>query len=150
MKRRDLVRHHEKHGCIVEREGARHPRSVARSALKPREGTHREFDVLACYCACGERRQCTCAMGDTFEFWLAKSVRALVYRMLVLNTGQVPWTLSRQLGVVFEPLHQMSWETSSGLTCWQRYLVKKLAKSAGTSERCSLKRSRFLSKNGLP
>ena len=38
------------------------------------------------------------------EFWLAKSVRALVYRMLVLNTGQVPWTLSRQLSVVYKPL----------------------------------------------
>ena len=38
------------------------------------------------------------------EFWLASSVRMMVYRMLVLNTGQVPWTLSRQLSVVFEPL----------------------------------------------
>ena len=38
------------------------------------------------------------------DFWVAKSVRALVYRMLVLNTGQVPWTLARQLSVVYEPL----------------------------------------------
>lgn len=38
------------------------------------------------------------------DFWLAKSVRALVYRMLVLNTGQVPWTLARQLSVVYTPL----------------------------------------------
>lgn len=38
------------------------------------------------------------------EFWLARSVRSLVYRMLVLNTGQVPWTLSRQLAVVYDPL----------------------------------------------
>jgi hypothetical protein len=38
------------------------------------------------------------------EFWLATSVRAMIYRMLVLNTGQVPWTISRQLSVVFEPL----------------------------------------------
>lgn len=38
------------------------------------------------------------------EFWVAKSVRSLVYRMLVLNTGQVPWTLARQLTVVYEPL----------------------------------------------
>lgn len=38
------------------------------------------------------------------DFWLAKSVRALVYRMLVLNTGQVPWTLARQLSVVYAPL----------------------------------------------
>ncbi len=38
------------------------------------------------------------------DFWVAKSVRALVYRMLVLNTGQVPWTLARQLSVVYTPL----------------------------------------------
>ncbi|MET3206228.1 UNVERIFIED_ORG: hypothetical protein ABIB21_003047 [Arthrobacter sp. UYEF13] len=35
------------------------------------------------------------------EFWITKSVRALIYRMLVLNTGQVPWTLDRQISVVF-------------------------------------------------
>lgn len=38
------------------------------------------------------------------EFWIATSVRALIYRMLVLNTGQVPWTLARQLSVVYSPL----------------------------------------------
>ncbi len=38
------------------------------------------------------------------EIWLAESVNALIYRMLVLNTGQVPWTLSRQLSVVYSQL----------------------------------------------
>ncbi|MGJ4892542.1 hypothetical protein ACQR1Y_30400 [Bradyrhizobium sp. HKCCYLRH3099] len=38
------------------------------------------------------------------EFWLARNVRSMVYRMLVLNTGQVPWTLARQLSVVYQPL----------------------------------------------
>lgn len=38
------------------------------------------------------------------EFWLSQSVRSLIYRMLVLNTGQVPWTLARQLTVVYAPL----------------------------------------------
>ncbi len=38
------------------------------------------------------------------ELWAAKSVNSLIYRMLVLNTGQVPWTLSRQLSVVYAPL----------------------------------------------
>ena len=38
------------------------------------------------------------------EFWVAPSVRALIYRMLVLNTGQVPWTLARQLTVVYASL----------------------------------------------
>lgn len=40
------------------------------------------------------------------EFWLARNVRSMIYRMLVLNTGQVPWTISRQLSVVFSPLIQ--------------------------------------------
>jgi hypothetical protein len=40
------------------------------------------------------------------EFWVAQSVRPLIYRMLVLNTGQVPWTLARQLSVVYAPLLQ--------------------------------------------
>lgn len=38
------------------------------------------------------------------EFWVAKSVSALVYRMLILNTGQVPWTLGHQLAVIYSPL----------------------------------------------
>jgi hypothetical protein len=38
------------------------------------------------------------------EFWLTPSVQAMVYRMLVLNTGQVPWTLAKQLSVVYAPL----------------------------------------------
>jgi hypothetical protein len=38
------------------------------------------------------------------EFWLAEHVSSMIYRMLVLNTGQVPWTLNRQLSVVYAPL----------------------------------------------
>lgn len=38
------------------------------------------------------------------EFWITDGVRAMIYRMLVLNTGQVPWTMSRQLTVVYGPL----------------------------------------------
>lgn len=38
------------------------------------------------------------------EFWIAKQVQSLTYRMLVLNTGQTPWTLRRQVEVVFKPL----------------------------------------------
>lgn len=38
------------------------------------------------------------------EFWIAKKVQSLTYRMLVLNTGQTPWTLRRQVEVVFNPL----------------------------------------------
>jgi hypothetical protein len=42
--------------------------------------------------------------GMRVEFWLTRNVRTMIYRMLVLNTGQVPWTLARQLSVVFSPL----------------------------------------------
>jgi hypothetical protein len=35
------------------------------------------------------------------EFWVAQSVNSLIYRMLVLNTGQVPWEIGRQLETVY-------------------------------------------------
>lgn len=38
------------------------------------------------------------------ECWLASKTDSLIYRMLVLNTGQVPWNLKRQLQVVYAPL----------------------------------------------
>lgn len=47
------------------------------------------------------------AIKDRFlrvEFWVAEETESLIYRMLVLNTGQVPWNLSRQLQVVYAPL----------------------------------------------
>lgn len=38
------------------------------------------------------------------EVWIAKTSESLIYRMLVLNTGQVPWNLKQQLEVVYAPL----------------------------------------------
>lgn len=38
------------------------------------------------------------------ELWLAPKTENLVYRMLVLNTGQIPWNLRRQLEVVHHSL----------------------------------------------
>lgn len=38
------------------------------------------------------------------EFWVANESVKLLYRMLVLNTGQVPWNTRRQVEVVFENL----------------------------------------------
>lgn len=35
------------------------------------------------------------------EFWMADKVSSLIYRMLVLNTGQVPWEIGRQLETVY-------------------------------------------------
>ena len=38
------------------------------------------------------------------ELWIAKSTNSLIYRMLVLNSGQIPWNIRRQLEVVFKQL----------------------------------------------
>jgi len=38
------------------------------------------------------------------EIWAASKTNSLMYRMLVLNTGQVPWNLRRQIEVVFRSL----------------------------------------------
>lgn len=38
------------------------------------------------------------------EFWLASNTNSLIYRMLVLNTGQVPWNLRRQIEVIHKAL----------------------------------------------
>lgn len=38
------------------------------------------------------------------EFWVSDSTNSLIYRMLVLNTGQVPWNLRSQVEVVFRSL----------------------------------------------
>ena len=37
-----------------------------------------------------------------FELWVTENVGSLVYRMLVLNTGQVPWDIKRQLETVYK------------------------------------------------
>ncbi|GAA5436748.1 hypothetical protein [Deinococcus aquaticus] len=38
------------------------------------------------------------------EIWFAKSVNSLLYRMLILNTGQIPWNLRRQFEVIYNPV----------------------------------------------
>ncbi|HPG09365.1 MAG TPA: hypothetical protein PKY06_20600 [Saprospiraceae bacterium] len=38
------------------------------------------------------------------ELWIAKSSNSLLYRMLVLNSGQIPWNLKRQVEIIFRSL----------------------------------------------
>lgn len=38
------------------------------------------------------------------ELWVSASTNSLIYRMLVLNTGQVPWNLRSQVEIVFRSL----------------------------------------------
>lgn len=49
------------------------------------------------------------------ELWLANSLNRLIYRMLVLNTGQVPWTMQRQLEVVLFPVVKEIKEQVNGI-----------------------------------
>lgn len=35
------------------------------------------------------------------EYWISDNINSLLYRMLVLNTGQVPWNVRRQIEVIF-------------------------------------------------
>lgn len=54
-----------------------------------------------------EAAQTTNFNGDRYirlELWVARQSNSLIYRMLVLNTGQIPWNLRRQLDVVFSQL----------------------------------------------
>ncbi len=41
------------------------------------------------------------------EFWVVNNINNLIYRMLVLNTGQVPWNVRRQLEVIFSPIKKL-------------------------------------------
>lgn len=46
-------------------------------------------------------------IGDNLvrlEIWFAQSINSLIYRMLILNTGQVPWDIKRQLETIYEPI----------------------------------------------
>ena len=38
------------------------------------------------------------------EYWIASQVNSLIYRMLVLNTGQVPWNIRRQIEIFFRQI----------------------------------------------
>ena len=40
------------------------------------------------------------------EFWISDKIVKLLYRMLVLNTGQVPWNTRRQVEVIFSSLSE--------------------------------------------
>lgn len=50
------------------------------------------------------------------EFWVSVDVVSLIYRMLVLNSGQTPWDTKRQLEVVYKPLLHEVEERLEGLT----------------------------------
>lgn len=38
------------------------------------------------------------------ELWISENISSLIYRMLVLNTGQVPWDIKRQLETIYKQI----------------------------------------------
>ncbi|MDY4298092.1 MULTISPECIES: hypothetical protein [unclassified Xanthomonas] len=50
------------------------------------------------------------------EFWIADKINSLLYRMLVLNTGQVPWNLRRQVEVIFNSVTKQIEESVTSVT----------------------------------
>lgn len=49
------------------------------------------------------------------EFWVSDKTVKLLYRMLVLNTGQVPWNTRRQIEVIFSSLSKTIIENTVSL-----------------------------------
>lgn len=50
------------------------------------------------------------------EFWLGKTMNSLLYRMLVLNTGQIPWNARRQLETIYTPVIEQVENNVKGIT----------------------------------
>ena len=67
----------------------------------------------AYYDAC-ERNEDVGESKIRIEFWVAKNSNNLLYRMLVLNTGQIPWNLRRQIELVYRPIIK---DIQSKVTC---------------------------------
>src|SRR5690606_21441128 len=56
-----------------------------------------------------------------FEFWISDNIGSLIYRMLVLNTGQVPWEVARQLETIYSQfLQKLRQELGSSVQIFQR------------------------------
>lgn len=90
----------------AEIEGLESPEQV-RSTLKAFEGNLSIIDGMQRTTALMDAKASADEVGShtiRVEVWIAKSSESLIYRMLVLNTGQVPWNLKQQLEVVYAPL----------------------------------------------
>lgn len=64
------------------------------------------------------------------EFWISSSANNLIYRMLVLNTGQVPWDIARQLEAIYRPLLERVEQSVSGTI---KFLSKDTGRRSGLS-----------------
>jgi len=64
------------------------------------------------------------------EFWISDSANNLIYRMLVLNTGQVPWDIARQLEAIYRPLLEKVENSVAGTI---KFLSKDSGRRSGLS-----------------
>ena len=63
------------------------------------------------------------------EYWIASSINSLIYRMLILNTGQVPWNLRRQIEVTFRSMIKELKDKVPNLELYEMQTGKRRTKS---------------------
>lgn len=85
--------------CNTNDEFAELIRSINRSELSIIDGMQRTTALEA---AVNDADPGNFSKVIRVDLWLAKSIDSLVYRMLVLNTGQVPWDIKRQLETIYK------------------------------------------------
>lgn len=74
-------------------------RSIETASLSIIDGMQRTTALNSAINDCEEGNYC---QSIRIDLWLAKNIDSLVYRMLVLNTGQVPWDIKRQLETIYK------------------------------------------------
>lgn len=74
-------------------------RKIDRSSLSIIDGMQRTTALDAAIKECDGSSSISPVRVD---LWLAEAIDSLVYRMLVLNTGQVPWDIKRQLETIYK------------------------------------------------
>ncbi len=63
------------------------------------------------------------------EYWIASQTNSLIYRMLILNTGQVPWNLKRQIEVVFRSMIKEIKQEVTGIELLQVGVPKRRSRA---------------------
>lgn len=86
-------------GCKSNTQFADIIRGIDKSTLSIIDGMQRTTALDA---AISDREPGDFSKTIRIDFWLAKNIDSLVYRMLVLNTGQVPWDIKRQLETIYK------------------------------------------------
>lgn len=78
--------------------------------------------------ALSQAMEANSTIGDNafrVDIWLSKDTVSLIYRMLVLNTGQTPWDVKRQMEVVYKPLIKETREKVPGIIIHEKNDAKR-------------------------